>query len=755
MATTDIAQSVKDITGISSLSTYSIEDAQRFVVSSIPSELMLWAITETSPATHGGNNSNQQITLPQKADSVIFVRRDQFEARQVSPEMRGFIGNSSSLHKATNIFPKYYIADGNRVIIKPDPDNTYTGHAQYIDYSKVDDESDLREAVVFRASSHEFDKLASGKIIDWTDLLLPAAPSSPDFGSGLTISVTAPVAPETPNFTYTDASVDDIVKPIVGISDKALLTTSAPGYIKPVFSAPSLGSVGALTLPNIPVVPPSPSFTYTEASVDDIVTPIINIGDMASATGTPTYSPPVLIITSFPDLTWTFPDTPTSPIIVDNSVSFTADVPTFTPPVMHPPDYTDTNSWISTEEDSEMLSARVQEINVKVGEYSAKMNESQAKFNQENAEYQAQLQVSIQNAQLSAGDDNQRVQKFSAELNDYNSQVNKVINGNNAQINEWQSENNINIQKYANDVNNNLNVFNASNVEYQQDINKKTQNFQKEVQQAIQNAQHEFAVRKAGLDKDVQLGLQNALQNFQADVQEYASKIQKYGAENQSYQAEVNAIIQKWTAEEWTQNFQKYQTDYGSLLQTYQADIQNELNNFNKEQIVYQEDVARKTENFQKEIQQALKNVDIDLQIKSTNLGKDVQIALQNAMSNYKEDVDEYSSKLQKYNTEVNVYQQDMNKEVQDFVNTLQKESQEYQNKVALFGAELQKYQSQVGEKTAKIGSATQNAAYYSAESKKYYEWSVNCIKMYIQNNSKMINRTMAAQQQAAQQQRR
>ena len=526
MATTDISTEIVSITGVSAhgASDEFIVSAQKSIVASIPKELLKWAATLTSPASHGGNTSDGvNVVMPTATDSVLDVSRNGFSASEVPYNMKGFIANTASLQLATDTYPKYYFDNavtdkGVIVIVKPIPTDSETVRVLYVDYTKIDDDSDLREAVVYRASSNEFDKLASSKVIDWSDL-------------------TAPVPPE------------------------------------------------------------SPSFTYSDVSVSDIVQPIINVTDMASAASPPTYTPPVLSVTSFPTLTWTFPSVPVKPVIQDNSISFSTSVPTFTPPVMNAPDFSDTNTWISTEEDSEMLAARVQEINAKVGEYGARMNEAQAQFNKENAEYQAQLQISIQDAQLSAGDDNQRVQKFSAELNEYNSEVNKVINGNNAQINEWQSENNINIQKYANDVNNNLNVFNASNVEYQQDINKKTQNFQKEVQQAIQNAQQEFATRKAGLDTDVQLGLQNALQNFQASVQEYGSKIQR-------------------------------------------------------------------------------------------------------------------------------------------------------------FGSELQKYQAETGEKSQKVQTSTANANYYSTQSKKYYEWSVNCINMYIQNNSKMINRTMAAQQQAAQQRR-
>mgnify|MGYP003136780022 CR=1 FL=1 len=174
---------IENITGVSDANDDFIRSAQKFVVSSIPKNLMLWAMTETVPATHGGNNSNQQITLPVKTDSLLFVRRDQFEASKVDGSMRGFIGNTNSLHKATNTFPKYYIADNNRVIVKPDPDNTYTAHAQYVDYSKINDDSDLRSAVVFHSASSEFSKLAVSKLTDWVDLNVPVSLSSPSFST--------------------------------------------------------------------------------------------------------------------------------------------------------------------------------------------------------------------------------------------------------------------------------------------------------------------------------------------------------------------------------------------------------------------------------------------------------------------------------------------------------------------------------------------------------------------------------------------
>ena len=138
MAVTDIQATVLSNTGRTPTAN-SVEDAQKFVVASIPKDLLKWAVSETVPATHGGDNDPQQVTLPVGTDSVISVRRDSYVAEEVSVQERGFIDNDSSLKKATNVFPKYFIADGNRVIAKPDPDSTYKIYVMYVDYAKLDD----------------------------------------------------------------------------------------------------------------------------------------------------------------------------------------------------------------------------------------------------------------------------------------------------------------------------------------------------------------------------------------------------------------------------------------------------------------------------------------------------------------------------------------------------------------------------------------------------------------------------------------
>ena len=217
MATSEIASDIQNITGVGTADTGFIESAQRFVVSSVPKELLRWAASETVPATHGGDDDPQQVTMPTGTDSVISVRRDSYVAQEVGIQDRGFIGSSASLKKATNTFPKYFIADANRIIVKPDPDSTYKIYVTYINYSNINDDSDLRNAVVYHSISKEYGRLASGKI---SDVVLSPSPVSPDAPSFTTPDVASvflnnigvPPTYTAPAITTGDSPGDDATK---------------------------------------------------------------------------------------------------------------------------------------------------------------------------------------------------------------------------------------------------------------------------------------------------------------------------------------------------------------------------------------------------------------------------------------------------------------------------------------------------------------------------------------------------------------
>jgi hypothetical protein len=64
---------------------------------------------------------------------------------------------------------------------------------------------------------------------------------------------------------------------------------------------------------------------------------------------------------------------------------------------------------------------------MKVSEYQAKVADALNEFNDDNVEYQAQLQVSIQNAQLEDAEEAKKLQKYSAEVAEYQAEVNTEI----------------------------------------------------------------------------------------------------------------------------------------------------------------------------------------------------------------------------------------------------------------------------------------------------------------------------------------
>ena len=160
MAIDNIKDEIELIAQVTTADSKFIVSAQKAVSSSIPKEILRWATSETISDTHGGDDSPTSITLPVGTDNIIAVRRDAYDAVEATLEDRAWLeSNSGSLKKPTNSFPRYYITAGNQVRVKPDPTSSKTAHVTYIDFSKVDDDSDLRNVVINYACFKEFAKL--------------------------------------------------------------------------------------------------------------------------------------------------------------------------------------------------------------------------------------------------------------------------------------------------------------------------------------------------------------------------------------------------------------------------------------------------------------------------------------------------------------------------------------------------------------------------------------------------------------------
>ncbi len=457
MATTNIELDIENITGVADADNQFIISAQKLVSSTIPKELLKWATSDTISGTHGGDTSPTTITLPDGArvDNVISVRRNDFEAEEVSIEDRGFIANTSSLKLATSTFPKYYKASANTIIVKPDPTGSETAIAEYIDFSKIDDNSDLRNAVVNFAVSKEFSKLASDNLPSWSSILPPVTPN------------------------LSDQSVS--------------FSTSAPTYVKPTLS-----------------------------------------------------------LTTFPTLSWTLPSKPISPVINANTsttggavVSFSETAPSYVPPVMQAPNWSDVENWINTEEDSEMLASRVQAIQSQISDYQARLNESQSNFNKENVEYQAKLQIALQDAQQANTGDSSLINQYSTDIQAYQAEVSSIIQNNSNQINEWQQENAMSVQKYNTDIQNELNQFNKDNTEYQAQL-----------QISIQNSQLSDSKDSKELQRYAQ-----ELQDYQYTINKKANEVQNI----QHYERESDKYY-KWAQSEVQQYIQNHSQIIGATL---------------------------------------------------------------------------------------------------------------------------------------------------------------------------------------------
>ena len=485
MATTNIELDIENITGVADADDQFIKTAQKFVVSSIPKDLMLWAGTSTAAATHGGDDSPEAVTLPQPTDSIIDVVRNGFSAEQVPESMQGFIKNSNSLHKATATFPKYYIQAGNKVIVNPVPTASATVLVNYVDFLKVDDDCDLRGAVVFHASSQEFEKLATSKVSDWSDLVQPSSP------------------------TLTTTTVS--------------FSTSVPTYLSPALEARSAFSAYTSGLSETaPGIFSITAGTPSSPSLPSLASPGVGTVNVASLPTAPGYSPPTVGGAT---------ESLTAAMDADSSGYGTE------------ADFLNYSKWFSVlsefiedEEDSELAAAQLQKINTYISSYQAAMQDELNTFNEANALYQAGIQKIIQQSNI----DSQEAQKegdltFQATIQDYTLELQKY----GADVGKYQAEVNTQVQEYSQKLSQYQAELQISVQAWQQEENEKVARFQSEVQNNINKFNKE--------NTEYQAQLQISIQNAQLESSDDAQKLQKFASDLQSYTSKINEQSQKFT----------------------------------------------------------------------------------------------------------------------------------------------------------------------------------------------------------------
>ena len=125
-------------------------------------------------------------------------------------------------------------------------------------------------------------------------------------------------------------------------------------------------------------------------------------------------------------------------------------------------------------------------------------------------------------------------------------------------------------------------------------------------------------------------------------------------------------------------------------LGEYQADIQNELNEFNKDNVRYQAEIQDQVTKHNTALQRAITQAQIDsrdsqqeaqqaTQVDISNKAADQALALQNAAQTMAAAVQNNDDLLQKFNSELGKYQSQVSDEVQEYNANLQKDVAKYQ----------------------------------------------------------------------------
>jgi hypothetical protein len=148
---TNIELEIEGITGVADADDNFIISAQKFVVANVPKNLLMFAQTQSSTFTGGGGVSVDVETINE-------VQRNGYSCKQISISESKWAADSGSLKKATSTHPVWW-NDNGVIKILPEPAGSEDGYYYFIDHTKIDDDSDLRNVVINYACFKEFAKL--------------------------------------------------------------------------------------------------------------------------------------------------------------------------------------------------------------------------------------------------------------------------------------------------------------------------------------------------------------------------------------------------------------------------------------------------------------------------------------------------------------------------------------------------------------------------------------------------------------------
>ena len=375
-----------------------------------------------------------------------------YECNLIPITLKRYAGTSGSIHKAIVTAPVYYLENGS-INVLPESGTAKANIVAFGESVNVANDTGLGDSVVNLAGVTT-DAPTAGTAVSFTSNAHGLSNGDRVKLSGFTQSYFNGIVSEVESGTANAFELEGIVGNGSINTDSGNVQSVVGGFPSGFYILPILYTANNVlarkmldhnipsdvTLPVVPSVPATPSFTYNDAVVNDIVWSSLDITDMAA---------------------------------------LTASAPTFTAPVMPALDYTKVNEYIDTEEDTELASAKIQEVATQINEYSSQIQTAVQSFNQENTVYQEDVQRKMQNFQK---DIQEAVQNIQTELQskmanlskDQQIEIQNSINNFQKDVQEYQSE----MGRYQAQVGTYGAEVNAAMQEFSSNINKRNMQYQ-------------------------------------------------------------------------------------------------------------------------------------------------------------------------------------------------------------------------------------------------------------------------------------
>mgnify|MGYP003149540367 CR=1 FL=1 len=423
MALTEITAEINKLADVSADSNF-IESAQRFVASSIPKNYM-WAY-----ANKTSNSTSNPLTVP-STDSILAVVRNGHHCAKIEQRYRGMVesADTASLYYPTEKHPKYTEDANRKYNVYPAPAAGKVAYIMYVDYSLIDDDSELRNAVIYFAVSKEFGAKSLTKVIDWTSIAMPTIIADPDFGRNLTISVSPPTTPliDKTVLDTTKWVAPSYVAPSLQLADFPSISWNFPSSpVAPSIASNSIADWSSATPTFVP--PPSPAIDFsgmdTDLANEDIE--MVNARNQKIATQINEYQ------SKMSEAQAKFNE--------ENAI-FQSTVSTFSQEAslldahegrkiqMYGTDMSAYQSKINSEiaKNQAKITAWSNEASTRVQDFQARLQSALNSFNSDNTNFQSQIQESVQNATFEQAEQQALMSKYQAELQKYQQDVNQEV----------------------------------------------------------------------------------------------------------------------------------------------------------------------------------------------------------------------------------------------------------------------------------------------------------------------------------------